>query len=84
MTIVNNTATDAVFEIDVNSPLKGQVSRLVVPASSSATASAEEVLILVLDTNFQAAIAAGTVTLVYGAADVTWLAAVTAYLSRTL
>lgn len=84
MTIVNNTAHDMVFEIDVDSPLKGQVSRLVVAANSSASISAGALLLLVLDSNFQAAIAAGSITLHYTAVDTTWLNNVMQYLSGSL
>jgi len=80
MTIVNNTAHNYAFEIDVDSPLKGQVSRLVISANSSATAGPGTVLLLVLDNNFQAAIAAGDITLQYAASDITWLNNVISYL----
>ena len=84
MTITNNTSSDIAFEIDVDSPLKGQVANVVVAANSTCDCTPVKGLMLAMDSNFQAQITAGNITLSYAAADITWGAAVLAYFSQAL
>ena len=84
MTITNNTSSDIAFEIDVDSPLKGQVANVVVSASSTYSCSVEKGFQLAKNAAFQAQITAGNITLAYTAADLAWGTAVLAYLGGTL
>lgn len=84
MTITNTTAIDITFELDVNkNPLKGMQSRLTIAAGTTGSVEVEHVLMLVQDLGFQAQKAAGTITIAYSAADITFLNNIRDFLGGT-
>lgn len=85
MLIINNTAQDITFELDVNkNPMKGMQSRLTVSANSRARVDVEHVFVLVLDKGFQAQVAAGKITLRYSPKDTAYLTAFRNFLTGSL
>ncbi len=84
MIITNNTAIDITFELDVNkNPLKGMQSRLTIAANSQGSVEVEHVLLLVQDAGFQAQKTAGSISITYAAADITFLNNIRDFLAGT-
>ena len=62
MDLTNTTAHDLIFNVDSGTSLKGQQYRTPIQALDTATISFQQILMLVMITNFQDAIADGDIT----------------------
>ena len=78
MLLTNTTDHDIIFNMDSGGSIKGHQCRTPIQANASGVLSAEQVFMLVLNGNFQAAVNSGEIELAYGWADfttyfLTWL-----------